>query len=153
MNVAMNITMFWLALMIVLIVIEIVTVGLTTIWFAGGALIATIVSCLGGGIVLQVVLFFVVSLVLLIFTRPFAIKYINATRVKTNYEGVIGKIVRVTKTVNNLQESGSAVVNGIEWTVRSNDDEKVIEEGALAKVVSINGVKLIVEEYIEEGDK
>lgn len=153
MSATMNITMFWLALMIVLIGIEIITVGLTTIWFAGGALVATIVSCLGGGIVLQVALFFMVSLALLIFTRPFAMKYINSTRVKTNYEGVIGKVVRVTQTVNNLQESGSAVINGIEWTVRSSDDEKTIMEGALAKVVSINGVKLIVEEYIEEGDK
>ena len=85
--------MVWLAVMIVLIVIEIITVGLTTIWFAGGALVAMFVSALGGGMMLQIIVFLIVSFALLIFTRPFAIKYIKKNRVKTNYEGIIGKVV------------------------------------------------------------
>lgn len=150
MNVAMNMTMLWLALMIVLIVIEIITVGLTTIWFAGGALAATIVSCLGGNLFLQIIVFLLVSIGLLIFTRPFAMKYINTTRTKTNYEGIIGKVVRITAEVNNFAGTGCAVVNGQEWTVRAADDTKVIPVGNLAKVITISGVKLIVEEYEEE---
>ena len=87
---------------------------------------------------------------LLFFTRPFAVKYINAHHEKTNYEGVIGKIVRVTETVNNLAQTGTAVVNGLEWTARAEKDEDVLEPGTLAKVVSISGVKLIVKKYEEE---
>ena len=68
----MNPTMLWLALMVVLIVIEILTVGLTTIWFAAGALAATIVSCLGGGWIVQIVVFLIISFGMLVFTRPFA---------------------------------------------------------------------------------
>lgn len=142
--------MVWLAIMIILIVMEIITVGLTTIWFAGGALAAMLVSAFGGSAVLQVVVFLVVSFALLIFTRPFALKYINAAKTKTNYEGIIGKVVRITQEVDNINETGCAVVNGQEWTVRAADDEKKIAAGSLAKVVNILGVKLIVEQYEEE---
>lgn len=142
--------MVWLAVMIVLIVIEIITVGLTTIWFAGGALAAMFVSALGGGMILQIIVFLIVSFGLLIFTRPFAIKYIKKNRVKTNYEGIIGKVVRITQDVDNINGTGCAVVNGQEWTVRALDDENKIAAGSLAKVVNISGVKLIVEEYEEE---
>lgn len=95
-------TMVWLAAMIVLIIIEIVTVGLTTIWFAIGALFAIIVSMLDGGIILQMTVFLLVSLGMLIFTRPLAIRYINNTRTRTNYEGIIGKVVRITQEVDNI---------------------------------------------------
>lgn len=142
--------MVWLAVMIILIVIEIITVGLTTIWFAGGALVAMFVSALGGGIILQIAVFLAVSFVLLIFTRPIVLKYISTKRVKTNYEGIIGKIVRITQDVDNINGTGCAVVNGQEWTVRANEDNSKIAAGSLAKVVNISGVKLIVEQYEEE---
>ena len=141
--------MIWLAAMIILIVIEIVTVGLTTIWFAIGALVAIFVSSLGGGWLLQVAVFLAVSFGMLVFTRPFAIKYINSSRTKTNYEGIIGKVVRITRDVNNLSEAGSAIVNGQEWTVRTMDNDTTILAGSLAKVVDIKGVRLIVEKYNE----
>lgn len=143
-------TMIWLAVMVILILIEIVTVGLTTIWFAVGALAAAIVASLGGGTLLQVLVFLIVSFAMLIFTRPFAMKFINTTRIKTNYEGIIGKVVRITEDVDNINETGCAVVNGQEWTVRASADTNKIAAGSLAKVVNISGVKLIVEQYEEE---
>ena len=146
----MTYTMVWLAAMIILIIIEIVTVGLTTIWFAIGALVAIIVSMLGGGIILQMTVFLFISLGMLIFTRPLAKRYINNTRTRTNYEGIIGKVVRITQDVDNIAEKGCAVVNGQEWTVRAVNDRSRIAAGSLAKVVDIKGVRLIVEKY-EEG--
>lgn len=143
-------TFVWIGLLIVFLIIEIVTVGLTSIWLAGGSLAALLLDIAGVGLMWQVVAFFVVSFLLLVFTRPFAVKYINAHHEKTNYEGVIGKIVRVTETVNNLAQTGTAVVNGLDWTARSEKDEEVLEPGELAKVVSISGVKLIVKKYEEE---
>lgn len=146
----MNDTMVWLAVMIILIIIEIVTVGLTTIWFAAGALAAIIVAMLGGGLVIQITVFLIVSLGMLAFTRPWAIRYINKTRTRTNYEGIIGKVVRITQDVDNIAEKGCATVNGQDWTVRSSDDKVRVAAGSLAKVVDIKGVKLIVEKYEEE---
>ena len=110
-------TMVWLATMIALIIIEIITVGFTTIWFAIGALAAILVSALGGGTIFQITVFLIVSFIMLIFTRPFAVKYINKSKIKTNYEGIIGKVVRITKDVDNINETGCAVVNGQEWIV------------------------------------
>ena len=105
---------------------------------------------LGGGIILQMTVFLFISLGMLIFTRPLAMRYINNTRTRTNYEGIIGKVVRITQDVDNIAEKGCAVVNGQEWTVRAVDDRSRIAAGSLAKVVDIKGVRLIVEKY-EEG--
>ncbi len=144
------ITIAWLVLLIVLLIIEIITVGLTSIWAAGGALAALILNILGIPLAGQVVVFFAVTFVLLCFTRPFAVRFINSQRVKTNYEGIIGKTIRIAETVDNISQTGMAVVNGQEWTVRAQKDEDVLEPETLAKVVNISGVKLIVKRYEEE---
>ena len=144
------ITIAWLALLIILLTIEIITVGLTSIWAAGGALAALILNILGIPLAGQIIVFFVVTFVLLYFTRPFAVKYINTQRVKTNYEGIIGKTIRITETVDNISQTGTAVVNGQEWTVRAEKDGDILEPDTLAKVVNIAGVKLIVRKYEEE---
>lgn len=140
----------WLGLLIVFLVIEIATVGLTTIWPAGGALVALLLHLAGLNIWWQTGAFLLVTFLLLIFTRPFAVKYINSHHEKTNYEGVIGKVVRITEKVDNIQGTGTAVVNGLEWTTRTVKDTEILEPGDLAKVVNISGVKLIVEKYEEE---
>ncbi len=142
--------LIWLGLFIILIIIEIFTVGLTTIWFAGGSLAALLANVLGADIPIQIAVFLIVSCVLLIFTRPWAMKYLNKKRVKTNYESEIGKVIKLTQRVDNMNETGKSVVNGQEWTVRSKDDGEILEAGTLAKVVAISGVKLIVEKYKEE---
>ena len=114
---------FWLVLMVVLLVIELITVGLTCIWFAGGALAAVIVSVAGGPIWLQAVVFLAVSLLMLYFTRPWAMKYIQPKKVRTNYEEALGKDVRVIERVDNLKGTGKAMYNGMEWTARSEKEE------------------------------
>ena len=144
------ITIAWLVFLIILLIVEIITVGLTSIWAAGGALAALILNILGASLVLQVVVFFIVTFVLLYFTRPFAVRFINTQREKTNYEGIIGKTIRIAETVDNISQSGMAVVNGTEWTVRTEKDNEILEPGTLAKVVNIAGVKLIVRKYEEE---
>ena len=131
------ITIAWLALLIILLIIEIITVGLTSIWAAGGALAALILNILGIPLAGQVVVFFVVTFVLLYFTRPFAVRFINTQRVKTNYEGIIGKTIRIAETVDNINQTGMAVVNGQEWTVRAEKDEEILAPDTLAKVVNI----------------
>ncbi|RGC72849.1 NfeD family protein [Lachnospiraceae bacterium AM23-2LB] len=140
----------WLGLLILFLVIEIATVGLTTIWMAGGALGALILDLAGLNLWWQIGAFLVVSFTMLVFTRPFVVKYINSHHEKTNYEGIIGKVVRITEKVDNLQQTGTAVVNGLEWTTRAERDDVILNPGDLAKVVNISGVKLIVKKYEEE---
>ena len=133
----------WLILLAFLIFVEIVTLGLTTIWFAGGALVAFIVSLFYDNLLLEIILFLVISLVLLFFTRPIVKKYFNSTRTKTNYEAVIGKEALVTATIDNINATGWAVVDGLEWSARSVDGD-IIEKGTKVIVKSISGVKLMV---------
>lgn len=142
--------LIWLGLFILLLVIEIITVGLTTIWFAAGALAALAANVLGADLIIQIIIFLAVSVVLLIFTRPWAEKHLNRKRVRTNYEREIGKVIRITEKVDNLNQTGKSVVDGQEWTVRSKNDSEIFEAGALARVAAVSGVKLIVEKCEEE---
>lgn len=142
--------MVWLTLVVVLLIIELITVGLTTIWFAAGSAAAFFLSLTGLGVIWQVGIFLVVSIVLFVFTRPWAMKYVNRNREKTNYESVIGKTVKVTQRISNMEQTGKAVYDGQEWTARSMDDATVIESGRLALVEKIEGVKLLVREKEEK---
>ena len=134
----------WLAVAIVLLVVEIITLGLTTIWFAGGALVACVAAALQADFLVQMILFLVVSVVMLFFTRPVAMRYMNKNRTKTNSESLVGKEAVVLQEINNLKASGQVQLNGIEWTARAENMEDVIEKGAIVYVKKIEGVKLIV---------
>lgn len=139
-----EIMIFWLVLLIVAIVAEVLTLGLTTIWFAGGALVAILAALLHAPIWLQVILFFLVSLLLLYFTRPVAVKYFNRDRVKTNVESMVGRQAVVTGEIDNLQGIGQVTLNGQEWSARSTDEKVRIPVGSVVDVVAVSGVKLMV---------
>ena len=134
----------WLAFMIVFIVVEIITVGLTSIWFAGGALAALLAALTRLRIDLQNLNIIALTIIQLFYTRPFALKYVKPHNVKTNYEEIIGKEVLVTERIDNKEETGKAVFNGMEWTARSIEEQSVMEAGEKAHVVEIKGVKLYV---------
>lgn len=135
----------WLLLAAIFIIMEIVSLGLTTIWFAGGAFVAAIAGLAGANLIIQIICFIVVSVVLLIITRPIALKYLDAKTEKTNAEALIGQNAVVISTINNLEGSGQAKVNGMEWTARASEDAVIIPEGETVRIVDIQGVKLIVE--------
>ena len=135
----------WLIILILLVVIEIFTLGLTTIWFAGGALVAIVVAALGGPVWLQILLAIIVSAVLLFFTRPVAMKYFNRDREKTNAESLVGRQAIVISEINNLQGIGQVAINGMEWTARTITDGLTIKPGEGVIIRGINGVKLLVE--------
>ena len=141
---------FWLVLLIICIGIEVATMGLTTIWFAGGALVAIFAAVVGAPIWLQAIIFIVVSLVLLFFTRPIDFKYFNKDRVKTNVESMVGRQAIVISEIDNLQGIGQVTVGGQEWSARSAEDQAKIAVGAVTVVVAISGVKLIVRDISRE---
>lgn len=136
----------WIALIIIFAAVEIVTVGLTSIWFAGGALAALLCYALGLSELWQFIIFVAVSLVLLLFTRPWALKYLKPYLIKTNYEQVIDENVCLTENIDNIKGTGTAVYKGQEWTARAYDDNKTFEAGSIVKVKEIRGVTLYVVE-------
>ena len=132
---ASMISLGWLILLGILLIIEIITLGLTTIWFAGGALIAFLVAILGGA----------VSILLLLFTRPIAMKYMNKNVQKTNVDSLKGEKAVVIQTIDNLKGTGQVVIRGMEWSAKARED-KIIKEGTVVKVITVEGVKAVVEE-------
>ena len=140
-----NPVVVWLIILVLLVIIEIFTLGLTTIWFAGGALVAIVVAALGGPVWLQVLVALIVSTVLLFFTRPVAMKYFNRDREKTNAESLVGRQAIVLSEINNLQGTGQVTINGMEWTARTISDGQTIKSGEVVVIRGIHGVKLLVE--------
>ena len=137
----------WLAFIILFVIAEAMTVGLVSIWFAGGALVAMFFAMAGANVGWQMLAFLGISAGLLFATRPLAKKYINNKKEKTNYKSIIGEVAKVIETIDNYNQTGAAFADGKEWTARSTKDNVVIKKDTLVKVVAIEGVKLMVEPY------
>lgn len=143
-GVYVNLSVVWLAAMIVLLVVEGIVPGLVSIWFALGALAALISAMLGAPIWLQIVWFLLVSVVSLALTRPLAKKYVNGRAQPTNADTCIGKEGVVTEDIDNIQGTGAVAVGGKVWTARALNDGLRIETGDVVKIIRIEGVKVIV---------
>ena len=138
-------SIFWLVLFILFLVFEVATMGLTTIWFAGGAIAAFALALADVHIIIQIVVFFAVSIFLLFVTRPIASRYINKNTVKTNVDELVGKVVKCTETIDNYNEMGSVRINGNEWMARAVTDNMTIPKDTMVQVVEIVGAKVIVQ--------
>lgn len=137
-------TIFWLILFVILLIIEILTMGLTTVWFAGGALVAFILAYVGFGLPVQIIVFLLVSIILLILTRPIAIKFFNKERQKTNAESLIGQKAVVLEMIDTIHGTGRVEVNGMEWSAKVDEASYLIDVGEIVVIEGIQGVKLIV---------
>lgn len=137
-------TTFWLIALILFTIGEAVTVGLTSIWFAVGALGALIAASLGGHVLLQIILFFVLSAVSMLLVRPLAQKFLKPKYSATNADRVIGATALVTETIDNMTGKGLVNISGQVWTARS-DQNVVINPGTEVKILRIEGVKVFVE--------
>lgn len=144
----MNLSLWilWLIFAAVLFIIEIMTPAFMFGLFGAGAVVTAIVSFFFPKLWhVQILVFAVSSFIFVIFGRRIFLKYIvkKEKETKTNAESYIGKIFKLTETVNNIEEKGAVKINGVRWRARSEDDS-VIEEGMLVIVTSLDGVKLIV---------
>ena len=135
---------FWLAAIIVFLVVEALVPGLVSLWFAFGALGAFVSALLHAPMWLQIVWFLVLSILSLCLTRPLAKKYVNGKTQPTNADMVIGRECIVNEEINNLLATGAVTVSGKVWTARSEDDDIIIPAGETVAAVRIEGVKLIV---------
>ncbi len=136
----------WMVSFIVLTLIEIFTINLVTIWFAIGALVSFFVSLCTENIGLQILVFIVISLITLLFTKKAVNKIKDKEMVPTNLDRVIGQIGIVTENIKPL-EPGEVKVDGKKWTAIADEEIDINDE---VKILSINGVKLKVEKIKEE---
>lgn len=133
----------WLVLVFIFIVLEILTPTFFIIWFSIGALVALILSLTGFNLTIQLIGFLLVSTLSIFLTKPFVKKFTSKTkRYKTNSQSVIGEIALVTKDIKAGEDFGQVKINGEIWTANSKQN---LSEGDRAKVLAIDGVKLIVE--------
>ncbi|WP_027398304.1 NfeD family protein [Anaerovorax odorimutans] len=148
MNFVISEPIAWIIIAVVFAVIEAFTLGLTTIWFTVGGVAACIVALLGGSLVLQIIIFLVVSIVLLYFTRPLAVRKLKIGHEKNIVENIIGQIGIVKDDILPFNV-GQVKLNGQIWSAVSNNNDLTLLKGLKVKVVEIQGVKLIVEPVSE----
>lgn len=133
----------WLIVFVVFAALELVSVGMTCIWFAVGALAACVTSLFTGNWIIQSIVFIIVTVLFLLFLRPLAVKYVNNKTEKNNVDSIIGRTAKVVTEIDNVNAKGMVVIDGVEWTARSKDD-RVIPKETLVEVVEVSGVKVIV---------
>lgn len=142
-GVTIPIALMWLLIALVFAIIEAFTLGLTTIWFAGGAVVAVLVALAGLSVPVQVAVFVIVSILLLVLTRPWALKHFKSKLESTNIDAVIGKEALVTQEISPFA-AGEARLNGLTWVALSTDRDRTIPVGSAVRVDKVEGVKLIV---------
>ncbi|MCD8218595.1 MAG: NfeD family protein [Clostridiales bacterium] len=140
-----DIQTFWLVLFVVFLVAELASLGLTSIWFAGGSLAALLLSFTNAGVYVQVVTAIAVSVALLLIIRPWAKKHFNNDRVRTNAQSLIGQTAIVLEEIDNIHAQGRVLIRGQEWSARSVEETDCIPKDTRVTVQAISGVKLIVE--------
>ena len=135
----------WMIVLVALVVGEAITVGLTFIWFAVGALGALLVSVLGVSIMVQIAVFLLLSTLSLILVRPAAARLLKPGISPTNADRILGQTALVTQTIDNLAQTGQVKLSGQVWTARS-ENGQVIQEKTRVHILRIEGVKVVVSE-------
>ena len=143
MNVSLPI--IWLIITVVMSVIELMTMGLVTIWFAAGAVVALLLSLIGAPMWLQIAAFLVVSVVVLILVRPIAMTHFNNRLKKTNIDALVGRKLIAKTDIDNLKGIGKVDMDGSTWLAASTDDNVTIHAGEEVVITKVVGAKLIVE--------
>ena len=139
---------FWVIVAAVTLVIEIISLGLSSIWFTGGAIVAAVIGYMHGPLWLQVVTFIVVSTLLLFLMRPLAKKKLAVGTEKTNTDSLIGRVEKIIVTVDNNAGTGMLKIGDVEWRAVS-EDGSVIPAETLVKIEKIEGTKLFVKREVD----
>lgn len=135
----------WLGFTVFFLILEGISVQLTSVWFAFGSIVAMFLAIFHvNSVSVQIIVFLAVSLVTLIATRPLTKKILSKKKQPTNADRNIGQIAVVTEEIENLKDKGAVKVNGVVWTAKNTADD-LIPAGEKVRILRIEGVKLIVE--------
>ena len=147
MNFELTESMIWILIAVASGVIEAITLGITTIWFVFGAIVAWILAEFNAPFIVQVIAFIIVSGVLLYFTKPLLKKVLKLGSERTNADALVGEIGMVTKRIDTLKAVGQVEIRGQIWSAKTREEE-VIDVGSRVEILAIEGVKLVVRESI-----
>jgi membrane protein implicated in regulation of membrane protease activity len=139
---------FWLVVMVLFLILEMVTISLVSIWFVGGSLAAFLVSFVVNELWIEVLVFLGVSLLLLFLLRPMARKFgvKQKDQIRSGAQALVGKRAVVTEHIDNLHAKGAVQVNGQFWSAKSLDDDTTIRKDSVVIIKEVDGVRLVVEE-------
>jgi len=145
----MGLIIFWAILLVVLVVIELETIQLVSIWFALGAAGALVSAAVASELWwMQILVFLAISLISLLFTRPLVKKHIKLKETATNADRVLTMVGIVRETVSDT--AGAVYVGNKLWTARTEPGAEPIPDGAQVETLRIEGVKLIVRPHVRE---
>lgn len=136
----------WFLIFLILIIVEVLTINLSTVWFIIGSVFAFFSSFFTRNLNYQIIVFIVFTIISIILTKRFLTKVSNFKKINTNVDSIIGRTCLVTKDINNLLNQGEIVIDKNIWSALSKDDNVIIREGTKVKICDIKGVEVIVEE-------
>lgn len=136
----------WFLIFLILIIVEVLTINLSTVWFIIGSVFAFFSSFFTRNLNYQIIVFILFTIISIILTKRFLTKVSNFKKINTNVDSIIGRTCLVTKDINNLLNQGEIVIDKNIWSALSKDDNVIIREGTKVKICDIKGVKVIVEE-------
>ena len=140
----------WLILAGLMFVLEILTAGFLVFWFGVAALLTMVLSIFVDSVVIQIVVFIVLSFILVLATKPIVSKYVlKDDMVKTNVYTVIGKTAITTVDIDLAKGTGQIKVGSDVWSAKSEDGE-FIPEGTMVEIVKVEGVKVVVKKHNNE---
>ena len=148
-GITIHLAVIWLIAAIALLVVEAMTAGLATIWFAGGAFVALVFALFDTPLWLQVLVFFASSIALLVSTRKIFVEKLKTGTEKTNVDALIGQEGLVTMAIAPFAP-GQVKVKGQIWTAVGKQSGQAIAEGTRVRIAAIEGVKLVVVPDVEQ---
>ena len=134
----------WLIIAAILFVGEIITAGFLLLWFAIAAIVAMLVSFITTNLFIQTLIFLIVSVILIIFTRPLLSKYTKGDNTVMNSQTIVGKTAIVTEDISLLNSTGQINVDGEIWSAKTMDPNLTIPKGSKVEIIGIDGVKACV---------
>lgn len=140
----------WLIAFVVFLVVEGMTISLTSIWFAGGALAALVAQVCGASLKPQLAVFVIVSFLLFVLVRPFAAKCLYRKRTHTNVDSLSGRKAVVKERIDNEAGTGTAILSGETWLARAAVEGEIFEPNTVVLVAAVSGAKLLVEAALPE---
>lgn len=148
MNFELTEGMIWLMIAVISGVIEAITLGITTIWFVFGAIVAWILAEFNAPFIIQIIAFILVSGTLLYFTKPLLKKHLKLGSERTNADALIGEVGIVIQEIDTIKSLGQVEIRGQIWSAKTRDEDGIIDNGTRVEVLAIEGVKLVVKKSI-----
>lgn len=134
----------WLGVIVLSLVLEFISVSLTSVWFAFGALVSLILAACGVGLLWQVIVFILVSLIFLLSFRKIALKFLfKRNDEKTNTSALVGRKALLTGEINQF-DTATVRIDGVEWTCVASKNGETIPSGSTVVIDEIKGNKLFV---------